>query len=59
LSSTKSLVFGAVIAVVSCWYGMEVGNVRAVPQAAMRAVVGSMTVTILLNILVTVGFYAR
>ena len=59
LSSFKGLVFGAVIAVVSCWYGMAVNNIRAVPQAAMRAVVGSITVTIILNIIVTVGFYAR
>jgi phospholipid/cholesterol/gamma-HCH transport system permease protein len=59
LSSFKSMVFGSVIAVMSCWYGLTVGNIRAVPQAAMRAVVGSMTVTIIFNILVTVGFYAR
>lgn len=59
LSISKGIVFGAVIAVMSCWYGMAVRNIRAVPQAAMRAVVGSMTVTIVLNILVTVGFYAR
>ncbi len=55
----KGLVFGAVIAVMGCWYGMKVNNVRAVPQAAMRAVVGSMTVTIVINIIITVGFYAR
>ena len=59
LSGSKGMVFGAVIAIVSCWYGLAVGNIRAVPQAAMKAVVGSMTVTIILNIVVTVGFYAR
>ncbi len=59
LSGSKGMVFGAVIAIVSCWYGLAVTNIRAVPQAAMKAVVGSMTVTIILNIVVTVGFYAR
>ena len=59
LSSSKGLVFGTVIAIISCWHGIMVSNIRAVPQAAMRAVVGSMTFTIIINIIVTVGFYAR
>jgi phospholipid/cholesterol/gamma-HCH transport system permease protein len=59
LSSSKGLVFGAVITIVNCWHGIMVKNIRAVPQAAIKAVVGSMTVTIVLNIIVTVGFYAR
>jgi phospholipid/cholesterol/gamma-HCH transport system permease protein len=59
LSCSKGVVFGIVIAVISCRNGLIVNNIRAVPQAAMKAVVGSMTVTILINILVTAGFYAR
>jgi phospholipid/cholesterol/gamma-HCH transport system permease protein len=58
LSSCKGLVFGTVIAIISCWHGMMVTNIRAVPQAAMKAVVSSMTFTIIINIIVTVGFYA-
>lgn len=59
LSGSKAMVFGAVIAIIGCWCGLAVSNIRAVPQAAMKAVVGSMTVTIMLNIVVTIGFYAR
>ncbi len=59
LSSSKALAFGSVIAIVSCRHGLAVANIRAVPQAAIKAVVGSMTLTIAFNILVTVGFYAR
>lgn len=59
LSCTKGVLFGLVIAVISCRNGLMVNTIRAVPQAAMRAVVGSMTTTIIINIIVTAGFYAR
>lgn len=59
LSCTKGVLFGLVIAVISCRNGLMVCSIRAVPQAAMKAVVGSMTITIIINIIVTAGFYAR
>jgi len=59
LSCSKGIFFGLVIAVVSCRRGLMVSTIRAVPQAAMKAVVGSMTFTIIINIIVTAGFYAR
>lgn len=58
ISCSKGLLFGVVIAIVSCRSGLMVKSIRAVPQAAMKAVVGSMTITIIVNILVTAGFYA-
>ncbi|KMQ53028.1 ABC transporter permease protein [Chitinispirillum alkaliphilum] len=58
VSLGKSVVFGTIIAIVSCHYGFKVKNIRGVPQASIRAVVTSMTLIIVLNILVTIGYYA-
>jgi phospholipid/cholesterol/gamma-HCH transport system permease protein len=64
ISVGKSVVFGLIIAVVSCHYGLRVNNIRGVPQAAIKAVVGSMAGAIVVNAIVTIamvmgGFYAR
>jgi phospholipid/cholesterol/gamma-HCH transport system permease protein len=64
ISTLKSIVFGAIIATVSCHYGLKVVTVRGVPQAAIKSVVGSMTGIIVVSVVVTVamimgGFYAR
>jgi phospholipid/cholesterol/gamma-HCH transport system permease protein len=64
ISTFKSFIFGMLIAVVSCHYGFRVANIRGVPQAAIKAVVGSMAGTIVVNVIVTIGmvmagFYAR
>jgi phospholipid/cholesterol/gamma-HCH transport system permease protein len=64
ISVSKSAIFGCIIAVVSCHYGLRVRTIRGVPQAAIKAVVGSMVGTILVNVAVTVlmlvsGLYAR
>lgn len=64
ISTFKSIIFGMIIAVVSCHYGLRVANIRGVPQAAIKSVVGSMAGTIVVNVIVTismvmVGFYAR
>ena len=64
ISIFKSIIFGVIIAVVSCHYGLRVANIRGVPQAAIKAVVGSISGTIVVNVIVTVvmvmmGFYAR
>ncbi len=58
VSTIKCLLFGAVIAVVSCYHGMHVSNIRFVPRAVFKAVVGSIVVTIIMNVVITVGFYA-
>jgi len=64
ISTFKSIIFGMIIAVVSCHYGLRVANVRGVPQAAIKSVVGCMAGTIVVNVIVTIsmvmaGFYAR
>jgi phospholipid/cholesterol/gamma-HCH transport system permease protein len=64
ISLFKSIAFGVIIATVSCHYGFRVATIRGVPQAAIRSVVGSMTGTIVVSVMVTVcmvtaGFYAR
>jgi len=59
ISFFKSILFGVIIAIVACHYGLVVKNIRGVPQAAIKAVVVSMAVTIVVNIIATVCFYAR
>lgn len=64
LTVLKNLLFGAVIATVSCYHGLAVTSVRIVPRAVFRAVVGSMIVTMLLNVFITIacvalGVYAK
>jgi phospholipid/cholesterol/gamma-HCH transport system permease protein len=64
ISIFKSIIFGAIIAIVSCHYGLKVTSIRGVPQAAIRSVVGSMTGIIVVSVVVTAcmvmgGFYAR
>jgi phospholipid/cholesterol/gamma-HCH transport system permease protein len=63
ISVLKSAIFGCIIAVVSCHYGLKVRTIRGVPQAAIKAVVGSIVGTIMINVMVTLlmvisGFYA-
>jgi len=58
VSMIKCFLFGAVIAIVSCYHGLAVTNVRFVPRAVFKAVVGSIVITILTNVVLTVGFYA-
>lgn len=64
ISVAKSAIFGCIIAVVSCHYGLQVRTIRGVPQAAIKAVVGSIVGTIIVNVTVTLlmlvsGLYAR
>ena len=58
ISMVKNVLFGSIIAIVSCHYGLAVKNIREVPQAARKSVVTSMIATIMINMVVTVGFYA-
>jgi phospholipid/cholesterol/gamma-HCH transport system permease protein len=54
ISMLKNVLFGAIIALMSCYYGLAVTNMREVPQAALKSVVGCMITTLLINILVTI-----
>jgi len=56
-SLTKSVAFGLIVALVSSWHGLNVRNIRMVPIAALSAVVGSMFFTLLVNILLSLGYY--
>lgn len=55
---TKNICFGSVIAIVTCYYGFSVTNIRTVPRAVYKAVMGSIVLTMLINICLTIGFYA-
>jgi phospholipid/cholesterol/gamma-HCH transport system permease protein len=57
ISTFKNMIFGSIIAIVSCYFGLAVDNVRELPQVALKAVVSSMITTIVINLLVTIGFY--
>jgi phospholipid/cholesterol/gamma-HCH transport system permease protein len=54
ISMIKNVLFGSIIALMSCYYGLAVTNMREVPQAALKSVVGCMITTLLINILVTI-----
>jgi phospholipid/cholesterol/gamma-HCH transport system permease protein len=51
-SLIKSLLFGAMIAVVACYHGLHPRgrSINAVPQAAIRAVTESLLLVMLLNV---------
>jgi phospholipid/cholesterol/gamma-HCH transport system permease protein len=59
ISAVKCMLFGSVIATVSCYHAMNIGtSFQEVPQATIKAVVNSIIFTVLLDTLVTVIFYA-
>jgi phospholipid/cholesterol/gamma-HCH transport system permease protein len=58
ISMAKNVLFGSIIAIVSCYYGLTVNTIREVPQAARKSVVSCMIATIMINMVVTIGFYA-
>jgi phospholipid/cholesterol/gamma-HCH transport system permease protein len=64
VSIGKAVLFGIIIAIVSCHYGLKVATIRGVPQAAIKSVVGSMAGAIIVSAIVTIGMvmgglYAR
>ncbi len=55
----KSSIFGAIITTVSCYFALRVNNsFQEVPQATIKAVVNSIILTMLVNVIVTAIFYA-
>lgn len=54
----KNVCFGSAIAIITCYYGFSVTNIRTVPRAVYKAVMGSIVFTMLFNICLTIGFYA-
>jgi phospholipid/cholesterol/gamma-HCH transport system permease protein len=50
----KTVVFGAITALVSCHHGLAVANTRELAQAPLKSVVSCMITTLLINILITV-----
>jgi phospholipid/cholesterol/gamma-HCH transport system permease protein len=53
----KTVVFGAITALVSCYHGLAVTNTRELPQAALKSVVSCMIATLLINILITMSVF--
>ncbi len=57
VSVWKNVLFGQIIAIVSCYTGLQVTNEREVPKAARNSVVTSMVTVMVLNVFVTLAFY--
>ncbi|HPN39448.1 MAG TPA: ABC transporter permease, partial [Melioribacteraceae bacterium] len=58
-SSIKAIVFGFFIAIISCFHGLKVsGSITEVPQRTSKAVVQSIGVIIIIDIIITLLFYA-
>jgi len=53
-SLLKGVIFGVIVAIVSGYYGLAVRSVREVPQAALKSVVYSMAVMIIVNVALTI-----
>lgn len=55
----KSISFGAIISTISCYHALKVNySFQEVPQATIKAVVNSILITMLVNVVVTGVFYA-
>ncbi len=57
ISLSKSALFGVIAATVSGFHGLQVRTIRGIPQASLRAVVNGMAAMILVNVLLTLGWY--
>lgn len=57
ISLSKSALFGVIAATVSGYHGLQVRTVRGIPQASLRSVVNGMAAMILVNVLLTLGWY--
>jgi phospholipid/cholesterol/gamma-HCH transport system permease protein len=54
----KSILFGITIAVICCHHGLSVvGSPTEVPQQTTRAMLNTVTACLILDIIVSVGFY--
>jgi phospholipid/cholesterol/gamma-HCH transport system permease protein len=54
----KSIIGGAVVSIMACYFGLSVENIREVSRSVHKAVVWSMVTTIFINVLFTVAVYA-
>lgn len=54
LSLFRGLLFGAIVAIVSGYHGLQVRSIRDVPQATLKSVVYSLATMILVTILITI-----
>lgn len=58
VTATKGVVFGTAVAAICCHHGLSVrSSYTEVPQQTTRAMINSVTVCLILDILVTVGAY--
>lgn len=58
LSFVKCVIFGLFTTIISCYHGLSADNIRMVPRVVHRTVIESLTVTIFINAIITVIFYA-
>lgn len=57
VSLLKSLLFGLVVAATACYHGLQVGSsITEIPQVATRAVMQSLSLVVVVNVLLTVVF---
>lgn len=59
MSLAKSIVFGVIISIVACYYGLSVKNVREVSMAVIKSVVATIFLTLVTNIVITSIYHAR
>jgi phospholipid/cholesterol/gamma-HCH transport system permease protein len=57
LTVLKSVLFGAIVAILSCYHGLSVTTVREVPRAVFRTVVHAIIVVMLVTAFITLGWY--
>ncbi len=59
LTVVKSVLFGAIIASLSCYHGLSVQSVREVPRAVFRTVVHSFVIVMVVTVIITIGWYSH
>jgi phospholipid/cholesterol/gamma-HCH transport system permease protein len=58
ITGVKSVLFGVTIAVICCHHGLSVGSATTeVPQQTTRAMLNTVTACLVLDIMVSIGFY--
>ncbi len=55
--AVKTLVYGSIISIISCYYGLRVYSVRIVPRAVFKSVISSILVILIINFFAMFFFY--
>ncbi|MFW5960701.1 MAG: ABC transporter permease [Chitinivibrionales bacterium] len=55
--AVKTLIYGSIISIISCYYGLRVYSVRIVPRAVFKSVISSILVILIINFFAMFFFY--